>query len=303
MVVLGVTVITFILQHLIASGAKLARAILGPRATALSIHAYITEYGLNRSLVAQYWAFLWQLLHGNLGYSYKLNQPVNAILGRDIPNDLVLVGVGLALGIVMAVPLGIMQAVHRGKAIDHLATSVSFLLYAMPTFWLGIVLIEIFAVNNPILPAEAPQGSITQILQHPEGLVLPIATLTLANFALYSRYMRGAAIQTLADDYIRTAYAKGLPQHQVLMRHLLRNSAAAIATLIGLSFPAIFTWGLVVEYVFNFPGTGLAFYNAAVTADYPLELGITVVVGVATVLGSLVADLTYAVLDPRIRYE
>jgi peptide/nickel transport system permease protein len=299
-VVLGVTVVTFLLQHAVASGTTLARAMLGPRATALSIQAFVRQYGLNQSIPEQYWKFLWLLLHGNLGYSYKLNQSVDSILRRDLPNDLLLVGVALVIAVVIAIPLGIAQASRRGRWFDHGATAVSFLLYSMPSFWLGLLLIQFLAVNNSIFPAEAPQGN---SLGNLKALVLPIATMTLVSYALFSRYMRSSAIDTLACDFIRTARAKGASKMRVLVRHALRNSLAAVVTLIGLSLPAVLTWGVVVEYVFNYPGTGLSFYNAAVTDDYPLELGIIVLVGVATVLGSLLADIAYAVLDPRVRYE
>jgi peptide/nickel transport system permease protein len=300
MVVLGVTLVTFVLQHVIASGTTLARAMLGPRANPLSISAFVQQYGLNKSLPQQYWSFLWQLLHGNLGYSYKLNQTVDSILARDLPNDLLLVGTSLVLSVAIAVPLGIAQASKRGKMFDHAATGVSFFLYAMPSFWLGLLLIQLFAVNFTFFPAEAPQSDSIGNLR---ALVLPIATMTLVTYAMFSRYMRSSAIDTLASDHIRTARAKGASQFRVFTRHTLRNSFAAMVTLIGLSLPAVLTWGVTVEYVFNYPGTGLTFYNAAVTDDYPLELGIIVMVGVATVVGSLVADLAYAALDPRIRYE
>ena len=132
--------------------------------------------------------------------------------------------------------------------------------------------------------------------------MLPVVTLALVNVALFSRYMRSAAIDTLTQDYVRVARSKGLPGRVVLVRHVLRNSLVPVVTLLGLSLPAVLTTGLVVEYVFNFPGLGLTYFNAAVNADYPVELGITVIVGAATVLGSLLADLAYAVLDPRVRY-
>ena len=154
-----------------------------------------------------------------------------------------------------------------------------------------------------VFPPEAPQAaSAAGVLADPRALVLPVITLTLINVALFSRYMRSAAIDTLAQDYVRVARAKGLPARTVLARHVLRNSLVPIMTLLGLSLPAVLSTGLVVEYVFNFPGLGLTYFNAAVNADYPLELGITVLVGVATVLGSLLADLAYAMLDPRVRY-
>ncbi len=303
-VVLGVTVVAFILQNLIATGPSLAKAIIGPRATAAQIRAFVATYGLNRPLPVQYWSFLWQVLHGNLGYSFKQNQSVDSILGQQLPKDILLVGSSLVLSLLIAIPLGIAQAVRRNRLADHVGTGVSLLLYSMPTYWLSLLLIAAFAVSLHMLPAEAPQGvTVTQILAQPQGLVLPVLSLTLVSYALFSRYMRSAAIENLAQDYIRTAHAKGLPRRLVHRRHLLRNSLIPVITMVGLSLPGILTAGLVTEYVFNFPGIGLTFFNAATTDDYPVELGITVLVGLATVAGNLLADVAYAVLDPRVRYD
>jgi peptide/nickel transport system permease protein len=141
------------------------------------------------------------------------------------------------------------------------------------------------------------------VLADPAGLVLPVATLTLVTVALFSRYMRSSAIDSLTQDYIRTARAKGLRQSAILYRHLLRNSLIPVATLIGISIPGILTFGLIIEQLFNFPGVGLAYFNGAVNGDYPVVFGITVLVAVATVLGNLIADVAYAVLDPRVRYD
>ena len=173
----------------------------------------------------------------------------------------------------------------------------------MPSYALGLILIGLFAITIKALPPEAPQGTtIGSMLAHPSGLVLPVATLTLVTFALFSRYMRSSAIENLAQDYIRTARAKGLPENKVLQRHLLRNSLIPVATLVGLSLPAVLTAGLVLEYLFNFQGLGLEYFNAATTDDFPVMLGITVLIGFATALGNLLADIAYAVLDPRVRY-
>jgi len=303
-VVLGVTIIAFILQNLIATGPALARAIIGPRATAAQIHVFIITYGLNQPLPAQYLHFLWQLLHGNLGYSYKQNQSVDAIIAQQLPKDVVLVGSSMILSLLIAIPLGVVQAVRRNGAIDHVGTGVSFLLYSMPAYWLSLLLIAAFSVSLRWLPAEAPQGvNVGQILADPAGLVLPVASLTLVNYALFSRYMRSSAIESLAQDYVRTARAKGLSEPYLLRRHVLRNSLIPVTTMVGLSLPGILTAGLVTEYVFNFPGIGLTFFNAAATSDYPVELGIAVLVGLVTVAGNLFADVGYAVLDPRVRYE
>ena len=183
------------------------------------------------------------------------------------------------------------------------ATAAAFALYSMPSYWLAILLIAGLSIAVHALPAEAPQAAtVGGLLADPAALILPVLTLTLVNVALFSRYMRSAAISTLAEDYIRVARAKGVPARRVLTRHVVRNSLISVTTLVGLSLPAILTSGLVVEYVFNVPGVGLTYYTAAVNADYPVELGIAVLVGLVTVLGNLLADVAYAVLDPRVRY-
>jgi len=300
-VVLGVTVLVFLLEHLIPG--SLARAILGPRASGVEIAAFNRANGLDRPVVAQYLTFLSHLLHGNLGYSYRLNQSVDSLVVHQLPNDLILVGIALALALLIAIPLGVAQAVRRNRALDHVATGAAFLLYSMPSYWLGLLLIAGLTISFHVFPAEAPQAaSAGGVLADPRALVLPVVALTLVNVALFSRYMRSAAVDTLAQEYVRVARSKGLPARVILTRHVLRNSLVPVVTLLGLSIPAVLTTGLVVEYVFNFPGLGLTYFNAAVNADYPVELGITVLVGIATVLGSLLADLAYAVLDPRVRY-
>ena len=301
-VLLGVTILVFILQHLLPG--SIARAIIGPRASAAQIAAFNREYGLDRALPVQYFSFLNQVVHGNLGYSFKQNTSVDAIVLHDLPNDIVLVGTSLVLALLIAIPLGIAQAVRRNKLTDYTATGVSFLLYSMPSYLLGLLLISVFAVNLRLLPAEAPQEpTITGVLSDPAGLVLPIATLTLVTCALFSRYMRSSAIESLAQDYIRTARAKGLGQFAILSRHLLRNSLIPVVTLVGISLPGILTFGLIIEELFNFPGVGLAYFNAAVNGDYPVVFGVTVLVALATVAGNLFADVAYAILDPRVRYD
>jgi peptide/nickel transport system permease protein len=301
-VVLGVTAVTFLLEHLIPG--SLARAILGSRASGAEIAAFDRANGLDHPVVEQYAAFLGRLARGNLGYSYRLNQSVDSLVLHQLPNDVVIVGTALVLALAIAIPLGLVQAVRRNRAVDHLATSAAFALYSMPSYWLAILLIAGLSIAVRAFPAEAPQAAtVGGMLADPRALVLPVLTLTLVNVALFSRYMRAAAIATLAQDYISVARAKGLPPRRVLRRHVLRNSLISVTTLVGLSFPAVLTSGLVVEYVFNVPGVGLTYYTAAVNADYPVELGITVLVGVVTVLGNLLADLAYAILDPRVRYD
>lgn len=303
-VLIGLSIIAFTLEHLIAGGSKLAHAIIGAHATPATINAFIHQYGLNRSLPQQYLSFVWQLLRGNLGYSFKINESVDSIVAHDLPKDILLVGSSIVIALVVAIPIGVMQAVKRNKPVDYAATTLAFGLYSMPAYWLGLLLIAAFSQAVHIFPPEAPQATgIGGVLGDPSALVLPVLSLSLVNYALFSRYIRGSAIQQLTEDYIRTARAKGASRRRVLSRHLLRNSVVPVVTLLGLALPAIITNGIVVELVFNFPGVGITFLNAAQSLDYPVVLGITVLIGVFTVVGSLLADLAYAALDPRVRYR
>jgi len=300
-VLIGVTIIVFIILQLLPGGP--ARALLGPRATALQVHEFIVQNGYNKPFWIQYGDYIGHLLQGHLGYSIHYNQTVNSLLAQDLPKSVLLVGLSYLVSVVIAIPLGILQAVRRNRPIDYTLTGASFIGYSMPVFWLGILLILIFAVYLHALPPEGPQGTTIQaVLAQPLGLVLPVATLSIVTVAQFSRFMRSAAIDNLVQDYIRTARANGLSTRAVLFRHLLRNSLIPIITLIGLSLPATISGAVITESVFNYPGMGLLLWTAATVRDYPVLLGFTVVVGAATVAGSLLADVLYAVADPRVRY-
>jgi peptide/nickel transport system permease protein len=298
-VVIGVTIATFILLHLLPGSP--IRAILGPRATPLAVHQLTVELGLNKPIPVQYAVWVNNLLHLNLGYSYKLDQPVTALLAERIPKTLFLVGASLILAIVIAIPLGVVMAVRRTKPDDYVLTGLSFIFYSMPTFWLGLLLIGLFSAILNWFPPEAPQDQFS-VFSQLNGMVLPIATLTLVTVALFSRYMRSSVLEQTVQDYVRTARSKGLSNNAVLFHHVLRNALIPVITLIGLSLGGILSGAVVVESVFNYPGMGLLFFQSAVDDDFPVLLGVTVVVALATVLGNLVADLLYAVIDPRIRY-
>ena len=302
-VILLVTVITFGLLRAIPGNP--AVQILGPNAfrNPAAIKQFDQQYGFNLPWYGQYWLWLRHLLVGNLGFSYKDNQSVASLLGNHLPKTVFLVGISTILALLVAVPVGVLQAVRRNRFVDHFFNGFSTLFYATPAFLLGIVLILVFAIKIPIFPPEGPQGEGLGVLfTNFNALVLPIISLTLITIALFSRYMRSAVLDNLTEDYVRTAKAKGASERRVLLRHVLRNSLIPIATLLGLSLPGIIAGALITESVFNYPGMGYLFYQAALNTDYPILLGITMVVAVATVVGSLLADIAYAVLDPRVRY-
>jgi peptide/nickel transport system permease protein len=300
-VVIGVMILTFILIHM--EPGSVARSILGVRATPGRIAIFNSTYGLNEPLYAQFVTYVKQVFHGNLGISYQLQQPVTSLIGQRLPRDAVLLGISTALALIIAIPMGMYQAVRRNRLGDHVFTSVSFTLYSMPDFFFALLLIAVFAVQLKILPPTVPPAdSVGALLADPRALVLPVVTLSLVTVASFSRYMRSSAIDVLTQDFIRTARAKGMPERKILFRHVLRNSLLPVITLLGLSLPGIVAGAVIAEDVFNYPGMGLLFYQAATSHDFPILLGSTLVVGVATVIGNLLADIGYAVLDPRVRY-
>lgn len=301
-VLVVVTMIVFAILHFLPGSP--ARALLGIHATPGAIRAFNRANGYNRALPVQYWLYIDRLVHGNLGFSYHFDQSVRSLLILDLPKTAVLVGASYVLALIIAIPVGLAQALRRNTLIDHTFTAASFVGYSMPTFWLSMLLIIAFSVRLHLFPSEGPQGAtVGAALQDPRGLVLPVATLTIVTVAQFSRFMRSSAIDNLLQDYIRTARAKGASQRQLVTRHLLRNSLLPIVTLIGLSLPAVISGAVVVEAIFNYPGMGWLFWTAAGAHDYPVLMGFTVVVGAATVVGNLIADVAYALLDPRIRYS
>lgn len=298
-----VTVFTFVLLKLLPGGP--VRAILGQRAGDLVlVHQLTVQLGFNKPVWYQYWHWLDGLLHGNFGFSYLQNQNVISLITSRLPKTLLLVGVSTAIAVVIAVPIGVLQAVRRNKIGDYIGTGFSFIFYAMPAYLLGIILINLFAEPpRTWFPSEAAQGSnVGSFFTQFNAMVLPLATLALIALAGFSRYMRSSTLDQVTQDYVRTARAKGAGEQRILYRHVLRNALIPIVTLLGLNLPVLFSGALITESVFNYPGMGLLFIQSALTQDYPTLLGVTVIVALATVAGSLLADILYAVLDPRVRY-
>ena len=302
LVVFLVTVFTLALVHLFPGGP--IRSLLGPRATPEQVAHYNQLYGFDQPFYVQYVKWIGQLVHGNLGFSAKLNQSVTSLIAQDLPKTIVLVSLGTVVSLLFGIPLGLYQAVKRYTVGDYVLTGVSFLGYATPTFFVGLLLIEWFAINTHLFPPFAPQGTtIAEILSQPRALVLPVAAYSFVLYALWSRYMRSSVMDNLVQDYVRTARAKGASERRVLWGHIFRNSLISIVTLLGLSLPTLVAGAIFIEVVFNYPGMGLAFYNAALNVDYQVLLGFTLVATLATIVGNILADVGYAVLDPRVRYS
>jgi peptide/nickel transport system permease protein len=276
--------------------------VLGIKANRVTIAEWNAAHGFNRPWLVQYWSYIVGVLHFNFGYSYKLNQSVTSLFGERWLRSAYLSGMSTFLAIVIAIPLGIYQAVKRNTVGDNVVTSAAFITYAFPSFFLGLVLIQLFALSWPIFGFEASQStSIWTVVGDWHDMTLPILTLVLVFVAGYSRYMRSAAIDTLAQDYIKASRAKGLPERLVLWRHLVRNACLPMVTLIGLSIPALLAGNLLVETLFNFQGLGLLFFNALNNEDYNVLLAYTMLGAILTIAGNLIADIALTVADPRIR--
>jgi peptide/nickel transport system permease protein len=297
-----VTVFTLALVHLFPGGP--IRALLGPKASPTQVAYYNRLYGFDRPFYVQYGKWIDQLFHGNLGYSIRLNQTVASEIALYLPKTIILVGLGLVVSLLFGIPLGVYQAVKRYTLGDYALTAVSFIGYATPTFFVGLLLVEWFAVDVHVFPPFAPQASsVGAVLSDPRALVLPVAAYAFVLFALWSRFMRSSTMDNLVQDYVRTARAKGASERRVLWGHVFRNSLISIVTLLGLSLPTLVAGAIFIEVVFNYPGMGLAFYQAALNVDYATLLGFTLIATIATIAGNLLADIGYAVLDPRVRYS
>jgi peptide/nickel transport system permease protein len=300
-VALGITVITFWLLHEVEPSPALK--VLGSHAKPFEIAQWNRQHGYDRWWVLQLFTYIGHLVRGNFGYSYLLDQSVTALFKENAGRSAYLSGASLVLALIIAIPLGIYQAIRRNSLSDYSMTGVSFVLYSMPVFFLGVLLIQFFALDVHIFPTGVSDQITTTwgAITHPRQLCLPIVTLTLISVASFSRYMRSSALDALAEDYIRLARAKGLSQRAVLSRHLLRNACLPMITLVGLSIPSLLAGNLLIEVLFNYSGLGMLFYTALGNDDYNLLLAYVILGGILTVLGNLVADLAMSVADPRIR--
>lgn len=301
---IGVTILTFVLIHIAPGGP--AAALGGDKATQAQISALSHQLGLDKPWPQQYAIWLGALLHGNLGFSYLKQQPVTTLIAQRLPATLLLMGFALVISIAIALPLGVYQAYRRNTSFDRAASIAVFVAWSMPTFWFGTLLIAVFAVTLRWFPVGGLQTIDTTDFDVPSRiahLILPAATLAIVSMAGWSRYIRGSMVDQLREDYTRTAVAKGLHTRTVLFRHTLRNALIPFITLLGGTVPALFGGAVITEQIFAYPGMGQLFWQSAVNRDYATLLGMTVITGVLVIIGNLLADVLYGVVDPRVRYE
>ena len=304
-----VAVILFFLMRL-APGDPLSRLGGDQQISALEIERLRRQYGLDQPLLRQFVAWSSAVARGDLGVSIEYGRPVTSLIAERLPATLLLGGIVLLVNFTIGLWLGAVQAVRRGTAVDRLLTAVSLAGYAMPSFWLGLLLVGLVAVRwhllpaggrqNPLLPTDAGPWAVgLDIATH---LVLPALTLVVVSIASIMRYQRRALLEVLPLPYIVAARARGLAEPLVLRRHAWRNALVPVLTLAGLWLPILVTGSVFVEAVFAWPGLGSLAAGAVGARDYPLLMGTTLLVSALVVLAGFLTDVAYAVLDPRIRW-
>ena len=279
-----------------------------PTLTAEDLRRLEERFGLHEPIPVRYVKWLGAVLQGDLGYSLVTHQPVARMIGERLGNTLYLMGIALVVTLLIALPVGIISAIRQYSALDHAATLFSFFGYAIPTFWSGLLAIILFSVKFrewglPALPASGMvtlggDGGLGDRLAH---LVLPVGVLALFNAAHYTRYVRASMLETIHQDYVRTARAKGLAERVVVWRHALKNAALPVVTVIALDLPGLFSGAIVTESIFAWPGMGRLFLESAFRFDYAVLMGVVTITAGLVILSTLLADLLYAWLDPRIR--
>jgi len=301
-----VLTITFFLLHL-APGDPMSRYD-DPDISPETIRHIKESLGLDRPLVEQYFKWMGSFARGDFGMSLRYQRPVRGLLAEAIPNTLRLTVAALALHILLGLFLGVLSAAKKYSFFDRVNTIAALFVYSIPSFWLGLMLILVFSLKLGVLPSSHMQSIDTEgfsaaalFLDRARHLALPAFVLGIASAASTARYMRGSMLDVLREDYIRTARAKGLPETRVFLKHALKNAALPIVTIIGLSLPFVFGGAVVVETIFSWPGMGRLAVDAIYARDYPVVLAINFVVAAIVILGNLLTDVAYGLLDPRIK--
>jgi peptide/nickel transport system permease protein len=299
-----ITIVSFGVMQL-APGGPMSAYTHSQNITAAQLKAIEHDLGLDQPAWLQYVHWVTGIVRGNWGYSLASGEPVTSLIGERLGNSLELIGGGLLLSLLLAIPLGVLAATHRYSWLDTLATLLSLIAYSIPVFWAGLMAQLLFSVHLGWLPTagmytEGAAWSLGDALQH---LIMPVVVLGLALTAGWSRYLRASMLDVLGQDYLRTARAKGVPRTGVVIRHALRNALAPLVTVVALDVPYLFTGSLLVEIVFSWPGEGRLFFDSLQQRDYPVLMGVLLASAMLIVGCNLLADLLYGWLNPRIRYD
>lgn len=299
----GITILAFLIMQL-APGDPTS-LIIDPRIRAEDMQPFIEKYGLDQPVHIQYMKWLGNMVQGDFGNSLiRQGVPVSDLILARLPNTLILMVVSTILAMIIAIPFGILSASRPYTKTDYSITFTSFLGLATPNFWFGLVLIMFFSVQLGWFPTGgvATMEASFSLWDRIHHLILPALVLATADMAGLTRYTRSSMMDVLKQDYIRTARAKGFKQTRVIFRHGIRNGLIPIITIFGLMLPSFIGGSVIIESIFAWPGIGLLFMDAAFQRDYPVIMAVTVIAATLVVLGNLLADILYAVFDPRIEY-
>lgn len=301
-----ITVLCFLLTRF--SGDPMAQYAANPRMSAEDKAALRERLGLNQPLYVQYFKWLGLALQGDLGNSFFSKQPVTEMIVQRLPNTLILMLTAEIVTVSLALVLGIISAVKQYSIVDNIITTFSFIGFSIPIFFSALGLMLIFAVQFkewglPYLPTGAAVWDKSDPVEYIKNLILPVSALVFVSTAGYSRFVRTSILEVLGLDYIRTARAKGLTDRAVLFKHALRNAALPLVTIVGLDIPFLLGGAIVTESVYSWPGMGRLFWEYAQRSDYPVVLGVLLVISTAVVFLTIVTDIVYTFVDPRIRFD
>jgi peptide/nickel transport system permease protein len=295
-----VSVVTFGLIHSAPGGPAM---LANPELSSEQVAQMTEELELDDPIIVQYLRWLGNVLQGDFGNSYSAIKPVTTVIAERLPNTAILAFTALTLAVVIEIPVGVLCALRRNSPLDRIVAALSFMGISVPVFWLGIMLIILFSLRLGWLPSGGMNtvGESDSIRDRVEHLILPVMVLCIGNLAELIRYTRSGMIAVLQEDYMRTARAKGLSQRAVLLGHGLRNAMIPVVTVIAIMIPRALGSAAITETVFSWPGMGRLAVESATNRDYPVVLGVTMTVALITVICSLLVDILYGVLDPRIR--
>ncbi len=302
MIVVMAIVVTIVFVIVRVTPGDPAAVMLGPEATQEDIAALRTRLGLDQSLGLQYVYYVGQLLQGDLGQSIFLNQPVTSALAERAEPTFFLTLFSIVIACAIALPIGIYAAYRRGSFVDQAATTLAMLAASIPSFWLGLILIQVFAVRFGWFPVSGYGGPGSSFIERMYHLTLPAIALGVVSSALILRFTRASMLDVLGDDFIRTARAKGLGERKVVMKHALKNALIPILTIIGLTAAVLISGAVVTETVFGLPGVGNLVVSAVLRRDYPVIQGALLVIAALYVLINFAIDMLYLLIDPRVRY-
>lgn len=296
-----VTVVTFGLVHAAPGGP--VQIFLAPGQSPAVLEQQKKNLGLDKPVPVQYVEWIKRMATGDLGYTFKAHVPVGKILWPTLKNTLILMTTSWFLALLIGIPWGIYNSTRQYGLSDNIAAIIGYAGFAMPAFWFGIILQMTFALKLDLLPlsdmyAHGHEGEILNLIQH---MILPVSVLTIINLAQYLRFSRASMLEVLSQDYVRTARSKGVSERKVIFRHALRNALIPIITILGLELPIIVVGAALTETVFNWPGMGRLFVEMAFSREYSVLMAITVIITVVVVIGNLLADILYALVDPRVR--